>query len=1090
MLQIKARYVPRCNTSAGWLSETVPLLEGEVGIETDTYKWKIGKIKVGGDNLLTPWDELKYMGSISEYTIGNLVSIDNNGNIVDSGTKVSDLLKTETYYFDSILVASQTINSGDFSSAATINNSNREAKVTIINKKIILDLLKDIVLSGSLDLEKSLIFNTNGYNIELLNSSRIRFRETIEPVTSIFNCKGSIISRSGTQTPNLVSLSVTCSNFTINEATIEDYNSTGGCSTIAISKANNITNINYCSIKTSGYNLAFCINGMKSKQININNSTCIAGALEGDASVYDAGQSLSEGAIIYPDVEECNILGGLFSAECMSLSVRCPRLILRDAIFESCDHGVYFTGERSSASGCTFKHLKWSSLQCALLEYPFKDGEVKTKSYYTSQNPDYCNYGLMYIGSDICKARVAVHNCSEVFDNDHAKINISSNYGYLSSYLYLSNYTASHDIRVDGVNPGGNRAHLIIGKDVVYSGIAYTNNTLGNGYVDNTNYIDRYFYSIESITEEIEVDELEQKTEADITLLQKEVKDTSKMIAEANPNGDARATVSGINAVSLPKNVTQGGGKVTVEGELVKNGVSYNPETWAEWTTRNNVTFDSTGATITVYDTYSSLGIKTSFKPSTKYLLILDVITNDLTTNIINDNSYVFPDGTVIVTPGQTGIAKAVMTTKETITKNSFHLKRASNETTPRTIKLKDIRVYELPSGSQIEADATNLTADELNAKYPFIQGTKSVTKTRVKSVGKNLFDISKVATNTSVINNITYLQVTIGAVTNGVRAGSPYYKLRDYAPYLIVGQTYTLSATSTGSEKRIYLVGSSVSWNFDTSKTITQAMLDSDVYFYASGLSTSAQISSIQIERNTIATPYTPYTSSGVYLAPQELYSLPNGVKDTIDTNGVLTKRVKKDTASGIVAVNKTNYPLAKNGGQFVNYLTAGGMEIGVIGTDSTTGAGTLYYELALPVTTPNQATGTLITHPSGTVYIENALADSGLYDGGITVLNTDFPIKTLERIQKIIDGYTVDIDVSKAVVSLDKLSFTHPNLVNGDVIVFEYLYEYAGINGQAEVEYLDNQFVIADTANGKFYKYKPVITNGVITSWAVVEV
>lgn len=82
------------------------------------------------------------------------------------------------------------------------------------------------------------------------------------------------------------------------------------------------------------------------------------------------------------------------------------------------------------------------------------------------------------------------------------------------------------------------------------------------------------------------------------------------------------------------------------------------------------------------------------------------------------------------------------------------------------------------------------------------------------------------------------------------------------------------------------------------------------------------------------------------------------------------------------------------------------------------------------------------------------------------------------------------MDIDVSKAVVSLDELSFTHPDLINGDVIVFEYLYEYAGINGQATVEYLDNRFVIADTANGKFYKYKPVVTNGVIASWAVEEV
>ena len=67
------------------------------------------------------------------------------------------------------------------------------------------------------------------------------------------------------------------------------------------------------------------------------------------------------------------------------------------------------------------------------------------------------------------------------------------------------------------------------------------------------------------------------------------------------------------------------------------------------------------------------------------------------------------------------------------------------------------------------------------------------------------------------------------------------------------------------------------------------------------------------------------------------------------------------------------------------------------------------------------------------------------------------------------------MDIDVSNQVISLDGTrSHTLEPLVNGDVIVFEYLYEYAGINGQAEVEYLDNRFVIADTANGKFYKYK----------------
>jgi hypothetical protein len=35
-------------------------------------------------------------------------------------------------------------------------------------------------------------------------------------------------------------------------------------------------------------------------------------------------------------------------------------------------------------------------------------------------------------------------------------------------------------------------------------------------------------------------------------------------------------------------------------------------------------------------------------------------------------------------------------------------------------IKFKDIRMYELPVGSQIAIDFANDTADVLNAKYPF----------------------------------------------------------------------------------------------------------------------------------------------------------------------------------------------------------------------------------------------------------------------------------------------------------------------------------------------------------------------------------
>ena len=61
----------------------------------------------------------------------------------------------------------------------------------------------------------------------------------------------------------------------------------------------------------------------------------------------------------------------------------------------------------------------------------------------------------------------------------------------------------------------------------------------------------------------------------DITLLQKEIKDTSKNDCRSQSQWRA-TTVSGIN-LSLPKNVTQGGGKVTVKGNTLTDVTG-----WAE----------------------------------------------------------------------------------------------------------------------------------------------------------------------------------------------------------------------------------------------------------------------------------------------------------------------------------------------------------------------------------------------------------------------------------------------------------------------------------------------------------------------------
>lgn len=136
----------------------------------------------------------------------------------------------------------------------------------------------------------------------------------------------------------------------------------------------------------------------------------------------------------------------------------------------------------------------------------------------------------------------------------------------------------------------------------------------------------------------------------------------------------------------------------------------------------------------------------------------------------------------------------------------------------------------------------------------------------------------------------------------------------------------------------------------------------------------------------STTSLPYEPYQEQLTFL-PAIGNSLPNGTADSIKTvadGWEHTKRVYTPEAvlSG-VAVNTANYPTAKDGGQWVNELTAGGTEIGVVGTDSTTGAGILRFELATPIVTkydlPHLTSGKTIHRFAG----EEKIA---LYSTGLT--------------------------------------------------------------------------------------------------------
>ena len=73
--EIKVRMQQRRDTAAGWVSANPTLLSGELGFETDTYKYKLG-------NGTTAWNSLGYASADSD----KLVEGNTEAEVVDTGS--------------------------------------------------------------------------------------------------------------------------------------------------------------------------------------------------------------------------------------------------------------------------------------------------------------------------------------------------------------------------------------------------------------------------------------------------------------------------------------------------------------------------------------------------------------------------------------------------------------------------------------------------------------------------------------------------------------------------------------------------------------------------------------------------------------------------------------------------------------------------------------------------------------------------------------------------------------------------------------------------------------------------------------------
>ena len=211
-------------------------------------------------------------------------------------------------------------------------------------------------------------------------------------------------------------------------------------------------------------------------------------------------------------------------------------------------------------------------------------------------------------------------------------------------------------------------------------------------------------------------------------------------------------------------------------------------------------------------------------------------------------------------------------------------------------------------------------------------------------------------------------------------------------------------------------------------------------------------------------------------------LRSLPNGTNDEI-SGSVHTQRIgtKANVASGTVI----DYADMADGGQYYAWNDEGETETGVKGDTLGIDATELTYQLASPIVTPINVTGTLVGHPNGNVYWEPVLPVAGIYTGGIAVTDTDFPIDYIEKISKIdfMTGVETEVDVGQAVIAGDGLSFTHAELADGDIVFFTYYHAAEGTQPEITTEYYDSRFVLKDSVTGKFYKVVESVANATLT-------
>ena len=309
-----------------------------------------------------------------------------------------------------------------------------------------------------------------------------------------------------------------------------------------------------------------------------------------------------------------------------------------------------------------------------------------------------------------------------------------------------------------------------------------------------------------------------------------------------------------------------------------------------------------------------------AFKGSTKYGILVTIISNTLSLSRLQIGSNLTGLFVNLVNGGVTGNVKTIITTQAAITNKWLQFNQGPLGDDGLKVKIKDIRAFELPTGSQIETDFANATTqaqiDALCQKYPYIKGgTKSTLSTRLRSVGKNLINKANFTAN-------SYARCSDGVVIENTNTTfcTTYERV-------IGGRTIYWNNKNTSVITGLCFFDSNKNFISGVTSMAGGAIVvpSNAVYFIATFYYIFDTYDTAMVYYGSSETTYEPYTETVAY-APGPLRSLPNGVKDESSTDGKRTQRISDEVAlSGCPWIHLDNISTGLKRPILRNYFTNG---------------------------------------------------------------------------------------------------------------------------------------------------------------------